>query len=103
MVLAREMHPDVALCEVDLLTDAGLREWENDSVLCDVPLLAVSLTRRHNEVPSLAGTAINGFLYMPTLTDDEARRALAAVAGGSVRAPRRSLLWPAEREQLRAP
>ena len=68
--------PDLVLCDYDLLATADLEGWERDRRLSSIPLIAVSLTRRPDEVHLLDINTIAGFLYLPTLDADTARRAL---------------------------
>jgi hypothetical protein len=85
---ARELQPDVVFCEYDLLATVPLEPWERDPFLSRVPVIAVSLTRRSDEVHLLDVNNIAGFFYLPSLTDDDARRLLHAVrpsAGYSLR------------------
>jgi len=77
---AQEWVPDVVVCEYDLLATLPLDAWEGDAVLGRVPILAVSLTRRPNEVNPLDANGIAGFLYLPTLDALDARRLLFAAA-----------------------
>jgi hypothetical protein len=76
---ARELQPDVVFCEYDLLATVPLEPWERDPFLSNVPVIAVSLTRRSDEVHLLDVNNIAGFFYLPSLTDDDARRLLHAV------------------------
>ena len=73
---ASRQLPDLVLCDYDLLATAHLDAWESDERLARVPLIAVSLTRRPDEVHLLDINAIAGFLYLPTLDAPTARRAL---------------------------
>ena len=73
---AQRQTPDLVLCDYDLLATAHLDAWERDQRLAHVPLIAVSLTRRPDEVHLLDINAIAGFLYLPTLDARTARRAL---------------------------
>ena len=85
---AHEHVPDVVFCEYDLLATVPLEPWEQDSYLSRVPVIAVSLTRRSDEMHLLDVNNIAGFFYLPVLTDDDARRLLHAVrpsAGYSLR------------------
>jgi hypothetical protein len=85
---AREHVPDVVFCEYDLLATVQLEPWEQDPCLSRVPVIAVSLTRRSDEMHLLDMNNIAGFFYLPSLTDDDARRLLRAVrpaAGYSLR------------------
>jgi len=88
IVAAREQAPDVVFCEYDLLATVPLEPWERDPFLSRIPVIAVSLTRRADEVHLLDVNNIAGFFYLPSLTDDDARRLLHAVrpsAGYSLR------------------
>jgi hypothetical protein len=85
---AHEHVPDVVFCEYDLLATVPLESWERDPYLSRVPVIAVSLTRRSDEMHLLDVNNIAGFFYLPLLTDDDARRLLHAVrpsAGYSLR------------------
>jgi hypothetical protein len=85
---AREHKPDVVFCEYDLLATVQLEPWERDPFLSRVPVIAVSLTRRSDEMHLLDVNNIAGFFYLPSLTEDDARRLLHAVrpiAGYSLR------------------
>lgn len=85
---AREQAPDVVFCEYDLLATVPLEPWERDPFLSRIPVIAVSLTRRSDEIHLLDVNNIAGFFYLPSLTEDDARRLLHAVrpsAGYSLR------------------
>lgn len=77
---ARSVRPDVVLCDYDLLTTLPLDRWERDEVLQRTPVVAVSLTRRPDEVNPLDANAIAGFLYLPILERADALRLLHAAA-----------------------
>jgi hypothetical protein len=77
--VAGAFRPDVVLCEYDLLATSPLEAWERDPVLSLTPVVAVSMTRRPNEVHLLDVNGIAGFLYLPSLTARDAWRVLAAV------------------------
>ena len=76
---AREQCPDVVFCEYDLLATLPLEPWERDPYLSRVPVIAVSLTRRSEEIHLLDVNNIAGFFYLPALTEEDARRLLHAV------------------------
>ena len=76
---AREQRPDIVFCEYDLLATMPLESWERDPFLSRVPVIAVSLTRRADEMHLLDINNIAGFFYLPALTDEDARRLLHAV------------------------
>ena len=77
--VAREYAPDVVFCEYDLLATMPLEPWERDPFISRVPVIAVSLTRRSDEMHLLDVNNIAGFFYLPALTEDDARRLLHAV------------------------
>ncbi|HUQ79539.1 MAG TPA: hypothetical protein VM076_00300 [Gemmatimonadaceae bacterium] len=79
IVAARQHRPDVVFCEYDLLATVPLEPWERDAFLSRIPVIAVSLTRRTDEMHLLDVNHIAGFFYLPALTDDDARRLLHAV------------------------
>lgn len=76
---AREHRPDIVFCEYDLLATVPLEPWERDPFLSRVPVIAVSLTRRSDEMHLLDINNIAGFFYLPALTDDDARKLLHVV------------------------
>lgn len=76
---ARDQAPDVVFCDYDLLATTPLDPWEHDPLLSHVPVIAVSLTRRADEVHLLDVNNIAGFFYLPRLTEEDARRLLHAV------------------------
>ncbi len=74
--LAGSVQPDLVLCEYDLLATQSLAALEQHPTLARVPMVAVSLTRRPNEVHLLDVNGIAGFLYLPTLQPADAARVL---------------------------
>ena len=85
---AREHIPDIVFCEYDLLATVPLEPWERDPFLSRIPVIAISLTRRSDEMHLLDVNNIAGFFYLPALTEDDARRLLQTVrpsAGYSLR------------------
>ena len=76
--LAAQYEPHVVVCDCDLITPTLLDEWGMDPRMADVPLLAVSLTRRPEELPPLELLGVAGVLYLPAL---EPAQVLALVAG----------------------
>lgn len=77
LAAARREPPDVVICDYDLLATGPLAEWERDVTLSRTPVLAVSMTRRPHEGHLMDVNSIAGFLYLPTLSRDEALLALA--------------------------
>ena len=96
---AAEHQPDAVVCDYDLLATIPLDGWERDPLLSRLPVIAVSLTRRPDEVHLLDVNGIAGFLYLPTLEREQALQMLTAAASwrrAAVSSPA-SLPWPAPR------
>jgi hypothetical protein len=74
MTITRSSFPDVVICDYDLLVAAPLADWERDPILSEVPIIAVSLTRRPEEAHLVDTNGIAGFLYLPLLGDGDAVR-----------------------------
>ncbi|HKW09617.1 MAG TPA: hypothetical protein VJO33_04510 [Gemmatimonadaceae bacterium] len=99
---AARYQPDAIVCDYDLLATIRLDGWERDPLLSRLPVIAVSLTRRPEEVHLLDVNGIAGFLYLPTLEREQALRMLGAAASwrrAAVPAPP-SLSWPAPRARI---
>lgn len=79
MQLTSSSDPDAIICDYDLLATAPLDAWEQHAQAARVPVIAVSLTRHPGEAHLLDANGIAGFLYLPTLQADDARRLLNAV------------------------
>jgi DNA-binding NarL/FixJ family response regulator len=93
---AKDVSPDVVICDYDVLAAIPLQEWEDDVLLSNTPVIAVSLTRNAEELQLLEANGIAGFLYLPTLEEAPALRILRAAAersrytlGSRAGAPRR--------------
>jgi hypothetical protein len=88
-------EPDAVICDYDLLATKSLADWERDPTVADVPVIAVSLSRHPGESHLLDVNGIAGFLYLPTLDREDARRLLAAVRPKHPRIdPPNVLPWP---------
>jgi DNA-binding NarL/FixJ family response regulator len=81
--LVSSTSPDVALCDYDLLAASPIGAWRDHTIAGQIPLLAVSLTHRPEEM-TLADGVVAGSLYLPLLTEADALAALrlAASRGG---------------------
>jgi hypothetical protein len=91
MTITRSSFPDVVICDYDLLVAAPLADWERDPILSEVPIIAVSLTRRPEEAHLVDSNGIAGFLYLPLLDDGDAVRMVkAACSRGELRGERKS-------------
>jgi hypothetical protein len=93
--LAPAFSPEVVVCDYDLLATMDLDAWERDPLLSTVPVIAVSLTRRPAEVHLLDSNGISAFLYLPTLTLENARTVLHAALWKQTAQPPRSALTDA--------
>jgi hypothetical protein len=77
---ANRTRPDVILCDYDLLASVPSNPWQHDDTLRRLPIVAVSLSRRPDEMHLLDINEIVGFLYLPTLQLDAAARVVYAAA-----------------------
>src|SRR3954464_109184 len=71
---------DVLICDYDLLATVPLRKWEQHPLLSKIPVVAVSLTRKAQELHLLEFDRIAGFLYLPTIEPGEALQTLRSAA-----------------------
>jgi DNA-binding response OmpR family regulator len=78
LTLATSYEPHAIICDCDLITPALLDEWAVEPRMTDVPLIAVSLTRRPEELPPVELLGVAGVLYLPAL---ERSQMLALLAG----------------------
>jgi len=93
--LAPAHEPDAIICDYDLLATMSLAEWEQEPAVAAVPVIAVSLTRHPGEAHLLDINGIAGFLYLPTLDREDARRLLATIRPKRTRIdPPNVLPWP---------
>jgi hypothetical protein len=82
---------DVVICDYDLLATIPLDEWERHATLSRLPVVAVSMTRRSDEMHPLDVNGIAGFLYLPSLRRENVERLVGALSSGRG-IP--SLQWP---------
>jgi hypothetical protein len=92
-IAARSFAPHAVVCDYELLATVSLTAWERDPHLSCLPIVAVSLTRRPEEVHVLDVNNVARFVYLPSLQPEDGVRLLAALgrrdaSGGSMR-PRR--------------
>jgi hypothetical protein len=103
---AHQSQPDLVVCEYDLLATLSLEVWEQDVVLSQTPVLAVSLTRHPAEMHPLDVNGIAGFLYLPTLAIEAAQKVVYAAAtrrDPSGRTPPTPPSFPAPADTFQAP
>jgi hypothetical protein len=86
---APSFAPHAVVCDYDLLATVSLADWERDPLLSRVPVVAVSLTRRPEEVHLLDVNNVAGFLYLPSLEREDGVRLVAALErrDGTARQP----------------
>ena len=83
--------PDVVICDYDLLATIPIDRWEHDASFARVPVIAVSLTRRPEEMHVLDVNGIGGFLYLPTLDPGAALRLIEMTRRAAEYTPARGL------------
>jgi len=83
--------PQVVICDYDLLATIPTDRWEQDAVFAHVPVIAVSLTRRPEEMHVLDVHGIGGFLYLPTLDPPAALRLIEMTSRAAEYSPARGL------------
>jgi len=91
LAAVRGKRPDVVLCDYDLLAAIPADRWEHDAAFARIPVMAVSLTRRPEEMHLLDVHGIGGFLYLPTLDPQAALRLLEMTRRASEYSPARDL------------
>lgn len=75
-------RPTLVVCDYDLLAVVPLDEWESHATLSRLPLIAVSMTRRSDEMHPLDVSGIAGFLYLPALKPDQIKRIIGSFTAG---------------------
>jgi molybdopterin-guanine dinucleotide biosynthesis protein A len=75
---AAELEPHAVVCDCDLITPALLDSWAADSALAQVPVLAVSLTRRPEETSPADLCGLAAVIYLPSV---EREQVMALLAG----------------------
>jgi hypothetical protein len=68
----------MVICDYDLLAVVPINEWEGHHTLSRLPLIAVSMTRRSDEMHPLDVNGVSGFLYLPTLGAEQAKRVIGS-------------------------
>ena len=84
LAAAEERRPAVVICEYDLLATIPLDEWERHATLSRLPVVAVSLTRRPDEMHPLDVNGIAGFLYLPALQPESVQRILGGLSATQI-------------------
>ena len=69
---AAEFEPHVVVSDCDLITPALLESWTSEPALADVPVIAVSLTRRPEEASPAVLCGHTAVVYLPSLGRQQA-------------------------------
>jgi hypothetical protein len=79
---ATRFEPAVVVCEGDLLTPQVLESWAHEPALSGVPVLAVSMTPRPDDlIPAeLSATDPTAVVYLPSLERAQLAALLASVS-----------------------
>jgi DNA-binding response OmpR family regulator len=75
--VAAVYEPHLVICDCDLITPALLTEWAAERNIGEVPLLAVSLTRRPEDLPPIELLGVAGVLYLPAIERSQMQALLA--------------------------
>lgn len=76
---AAEFEPHVVVSDHDLITGSLLEAWAAEPALVDVPVLAVSLTRRPDDASPVDPAGLAAVIYLPSLDAERAASLLAAL------------------------
>lgn len=76
---AAEFEPHLVVSDYDLLTTGLLDAWANDPALVEVPVLAVSLTRRPDDSSPVEAAGLAAVIYLPSLDAHRAASLLSAL------------------------
>ncbi len=76
---AVEFEPHVVVMDADLITPALLDSWTRESALAEVPVLAVSLTRRPDDTSPVELADLAAVIYLPGLQSDRAAALLTSL------------------------
>jgi chemotaxis response regulator CheB len=77
--MASRFEPHVVVSDCDLITPALLDSWTQEPALRNVPVLAVSLTRRPAEAAPAELCGLAAVIYLPGLDRERAAALLSSV------------------------
>lgn len=77
--IAADFEPQVVVSDSDLITPALLDSWTKARALADVPVLAVSLTRRPDESSPAELSGLAAVVYLPGLAREQVAALLHSV------------------------
>lgn len=103
-VAAATYDPDLVLCDYDLLTPTQLALWRADPSASMVPIVALSMSKRPDEIVAIDARGVHGFLYLPTLEPETVRTLFSSLRRqrDGVAVPKR-LSWPGTNPVARHP
>ncbi len=76
---AAHFEPHVVVSDYDLITPALLESWMSEPALKEVPVLAVSLTRRPEDTSAADFYGLAAVVYLPSLQAGQAKMLLAGL------------------------
>ena len=76
---AAEFEPHVVVSDHDLITASVLDAWAAEPALREVPVLAVSMTRRPDDALPVEPAGLAAVIYLPSLDAERAASLLAAL------------------------
>jgi CheY-like chemotaxis protein len=91
---ASAYDPDLVFCDYDLLTPTQLELWRADPACANVPIVAVSMRKRPDEVAALDCRGVVAFLYLPNADPDALRPLFAALRRSRDGVASPGLSWP---------
>lgn len=83
LAVIHDDRPDVVICDYDLLTAVPIGDFAEEQLFARVPVLAVSMTRRPDEMHALDIGGIGGFLYLPAVDAESVLGVLEMMRGSS--------------------
>lgn len=79
MSRAADFEPHVVVSDYDLITPALMESWMSEPALKEVPVLAVSLTRRPEDTSPTDFYGLAAVVYLPSLQAGQAKTLLAGL------------------------
>jgi DNA-binding response OmpR family regulator len=77
--IAADFEPQIVVSDCDLITPVLLSSWAKARALADVPVLAVSLTRRPDESSPAELNGLAAVVYLPGLEREQIAALLRSV------------------------
>jgi DNA-binding response OmpR family regulator len=76
---AAQLEPHAVVCDCDLITPSLLDSWAGEPALGQVPVLAVSLTRRPEESAPADLSGLAAVIYLPSIDREQIMGLLAGL------------------------